>query len=444
MAHDLDTQVQAFRTHPLGESGPFTFAAADALTMKVRENGRGRAAHRPWPRPGDRMRRCGHRRAHRPRPWPAPAMPPDRRQTPGRPARSRAEVPQGPAQTRLRGPSTIDCLIEVVAPPARSTSAIVDAARTAQHAGDDRGRRGDRGDRPRAHPGAGRVHMFGDQRSKTGPLNRFHDRHQARGRHQVGIVELVVHIDPPAKAPALSTRLTCIESNPVEQRGPESRARPLGVAVRSASDRPRRQRRTGHPNLGGTGIQAWAGPVGDLGGRGDDAKVPDPRVGWWPRPRRTTRPGASRAGLAVVVAGRFPVTFPAGSCRRPQSRAQSPARRISCVKNHVGAPLSTSASGLPGVGQSVVNNTPYSVGPPPARFTSTTVPRGPRYRGQLPVAGLRVSSRSMRTTSPTPIALLRVGRRATRATGGAGVVTARCTPLAASTGRRAPRPIRPR
>ena len=40
MAQDLDEQVAAFRTRPLGESGPFTFVAADALTMKVRENGR--------------------------------------------------------------------------------------------------------------------------------------------------------------------------------------------------------------------------------------------------------------------------------------------------------------------------------------------------------------------------------------------------------------------
>jgi putative transposase len=40
MAADLDKQVAAFRTRPLGEAGPFTFVAADALTMKVRENGR--------------------------------------------------------------------------------------------------------------------------------------------------------------------------------------------------------------------------------------------------------------------------------------------------------------------------------------------------------------------------------------------------------------------
>jgi len=40
MAADLDEQVAAFRTRPLGEAGPFTLVAADALTMKVREHGR--------------------------------------------------------------------------------------------------------------------------------------------------------------------------------------------------------------------------------------------------------------------------------------------------------------------------------------------------------------------------------------------------------------------
>src|SRR5690606_26839466 len=40
MATDLDEQVEAFRHRPLGEAGPFTFVAADALTMKVREAGR--------------------------------------------------------------------------------------------------------------------------------------------------------------------------------------------------------------------------------------------------------------------------------------------------------------------------------------------------------------------------------------------------------------------
>jgi putative transposase len=40
MATDLDGQVAAFRTRSLAEAGPFTFVAADALTMKVREAGR--------------------------------------------------------------------------------------------------------------------------------------------------------------------------------------------------------------------------------------------------------------------------------------------------------------------------------------------------------------------------------------------------------------------
>ena len=39
MARDLDEQVAAFRSRPLHE-GPYTFVAADALTMKVREAGR--------------------------------------------------------------------------------------------------------------------------------------------------------------------------------------------------------------------------------------------------------------------------------------------------------------------------------------------------------------------------------------------------------------------
>ena len=39
MARDLDEQVAAVRTRPLNE-GPYTFVAADALTMKVREDGR--------------------------------------------------------------------------------------------------------------------------------------------------------------------------------------------------------------------------------------------------------------------------------------------------------------------------------------------------------------------------------------------------------------------
>jgi len=39
MARDLDAQVEAFRTRPL-DGGPYTFVAADALVLKVREGGR--------------------------------------------------------------------------------------------------------------------------------------------------------------------------------------------------------------------------------------------------------------------------------------------------------------------------------------------------------------------------------------------------------------------
>ncbi|MCA1984832.1 IS256 family transposase [Nocardioides nematodiphilus] len=40
MATELDSIVDDFRHRPLGDAGPFTFVAADALTMKVREGGR--------------------------------------------------------------------------------------------------------------------------------------------------------------------------------------------------------------------------------------------------------------------------------------------------------------------------------------------------------------------------------------------------------------------
>jgi transposase-like protein len=39
MARDLDAQVEAFRTRPL-DAGPYTFVAADALVLQVREAGR--------------------------------------------------------------------------------------------------------------------------------------------------------------------------------------------------------------------------------------------------------------------------------------------------------------------------------------------------------------------------------------------------------------------
>jgi len=40
MAKDLDAQVEQFRSRPLSDAGPFTFLAADALVLKVREGGR--------------------------------------------------------------------------------------------------------------------------------------------------------------------------------------------------------------------------------------------------------------------------------------------------------------------------------------------------------------------------------------------------------------------
>ena len=40
MAAELDEHVDQFRHRPLGDAGPFTFVAADALTMKVRDGGR--------------------------------------------------------------------------------------------------------------------------------------------------------------------------------------------------------------------------------------------------------------------------------------------------------------------------------------------------------------------------------------------------------------------
>ena len=40
MAAELDAHVEQFRTRSLAEAGPFTFVAADALVVKVREGGR--------------------------------------------------------------------------------------------------------------------------------------------------------------------------------------------------------------------------------------------------------------------------------------------------------------------------------------------------------------------------------------------------------------------
>jgi transposase-like protein len=50
MAADLDAQVTAFRTRPLGDDGPFTFVAADALTMRSASKG-GWSTRSCWSRP---------------------------------------------------------------------------------------------------------------------------------------------------------------------------------------------------------------------------------------------------------------------------------------------------------------------------------------------------------------------------------------------------------
>ena len=40
MSAELDAHVEDFRTRSLTEAGTFTFVAADALVLKVREGGR--------------------------------------------------------------------------------------------------------------------------------------------------------------------------------------------------------------------------------------------------------------------------------------------------------------------------------------------------------------------------------------------------------------------
>ena len=76
MAKELDTAVEAFRTRPL-DAGPYTFVAADALVLKVREAGPGgqraradrrrrstlRATAKSWAStsPPPRMERAGWR-----------------------------------------------------------------------------------------------------------------------------------------------------------------------------------------------------------------------------------------------------------------------------------------------------------------------------------------------------------------------------------------------
>jgi transposase-like protein len=44
MARDLDVQVEAFGNRPL-DAGPYIFLAADALVLKVREDGRTVGVH---------------------------------------------------------------------------------------------------------------------------------------------------------------------------------------------------------------------------------------------------------------------------------------------------------------------------------------------------------------------------------------------------------------
>src|SRR5262249_13133939 len=45
MAKELDSHVEEFRTRSLTDAGPFTFVAADALVLKVREGGRVASVH---------------------------------------------------------------------------------------------------------------------------------------------------------------------------------------------------------------------------------------------------------------------------------------------------------------------------------------------------------------------------------------------------------------
>jgi Transposase, Mutator family len=61
MAAELDAAVEDFRTRPL-DAAPYTFVAADALVLKVREGGRGALRRAPGdPRPAGHQRR-GRRR----------------------------------------------------------------------------------------------------------------------------------------------------------------------------------------------------------------------------------------------------------------------------------------------------------------------------------------------------------------------------------------------
>jgi putative transposase len=78
MATDLDAAVDAFRTRPL-DAGPYTFIAADALVLKVREAGRTVNVHAAGDR-GERRRVSGD-------PRPAGQLRRGRRRLAGVPAR---------------------------------------------------------------------------------------------------------------------------------------------------------------------------------------------------------------------------------------------------------------------------------------------------------------------------------------------------------------------
>lgn len=69
IAADLDAHVEQFRTRRLDDAGPFTFVAADALVLKVREGGRD-VPIRPVP-----VRLAGRARPHGPDRRDAPARP---------------------------------------------------------------------------------------------------------------------------------------------------------------------------------------------------------------------------------------------------------------------------------------------------------------------------------------------------------------------------------
>lgn len=67
MAKELDAAVEAFRTRPL-DAGPYTFVAADALVLKVREGGRVVNVHAliaVGVKQRGLSRNLGHRRFHR-------------------------------------------------------------------------------------------------------------------------------------------------------------------------------------------------------------------------------------------------------------------------------------------------------------------------------------------------------------------------------------------